>query len=135
VRKHRIMIVDDDADLVREIGDLLRTRGYDVAEFSDSIEAGHQVGTIMPDLALVDLRMNGRTGFQLANIISHRPETAHIPILAMSGYYDEEKYKGLMQIVGIKECIKKPFTPRDLLREVDKLIPARQERPEADGED
>ena len=135
MRKQTIMIVDDDAVLLREIAEVLRMEGYDVAEFSDSVEAGHQVGRIMPDLALVDLRMNGRTGFQLANIISHRPETSHIPVLAMSGYYDEDKYKGLMHMVGIAKCIKKPFTPGDLLLEVARLIPAWRERSEIDDED
>jgi CheY-like chemotaxis protein len=134
LRRKTIMIVDDDTDLVREVAEVLRTEGYDVAEFSDSVEAEHQVGKIMPDLALVDLRMNGRTGFQLANVISHRPETSHIPVLAMSGYYDDEQYKGLMHIVGITECIKKPFTPGDLLREVARLIPSQREKPEVDDE-
>lgn len=116
------MIVDDDTDLVKEIACILEEEGYGVAPFTDSVEAEHRVAEIMPDLALLDLRMDGRTGFELANSISHKPETSHIPVLAMSGYYDEEKYGGLMHIVGIRECLRKPFKAEELLREIDRFL-------------
>jgi DNA-binding response OmpR family regulator len=112
----------DDEDLVGEVADALRLEGYKVAAFTDSIEAWQQVIDIMPDLALLDLRMSGHSGFELANRISHRPETSHIPVIAMTGHYDEDKYKGLMQIVGIREYLKKPFSPKDLLRLLEKLL-------------
>jgi len=120
--KKTIMVVDDDAELVNEIVDILETEGYAVAGFTSSVEAGHKVNEIMPDLALLDLRMDGQSGFELANRISHRPETAHIPVVAMTGYYKEGTHEGLMKIVGIKECLSKPFNPDDLLKVLERLL-------------
>jgi DNA-binding response OmpR family regulator len=128
LRTKTIMLVDDDEDLVAEIAEILKSEGYNAVPFTDSVEAGHKALVVMPDLLLVDLRMGGQSGFQLANAISHKPETSHIPIVAMTGYYDEEKYRGLMHIVGIRNCLRKPFKPEDLLRVIDGLLRAR--RPE-----
>jgi CheY-like chemotaxis protein len=123
LRKRKILIVDDDEELVKEITDILTMEGYDVAAFTSSVEAAHKVNEVMPDLALLDLRMNGQSGFELANRIAHRPETAHIPVIAMTGYYKEGTHDGLMQIVGIRAYLMKPFKPGALLEMIASLIP------------
>jgi CheY-like chemotaxis protein len=116
------MVVDDDEELVKEIVEILKMEGYRVAGFSNSVEAAHKVNEIMPDLALLDLRMDGQSGFELANRIAHRPETAHIPVVAMTGYYKEGTHEGLMHLVGIKECLSKPFNPDELLEMIERLL-------------
>jgi CheY-like chemotaxis protein len=120
--KKKIMIVDDDEELMKEIADILIMEGYDVAGFTSSVEAAHRVHEVMPDLALLDLRMNGQSGFELANRISHRPETSHIPVIAMTGYYKEGTHDGLMHIVGIRAYLIKPFKPHALLEMIKRLL-------------
>jgi CheY-like chemotaxis protein len=117
-----IMVVDDDTDLVEQITEALKTEGYRVAPFTDSVEAMNQVQEIMPDLVLLDLRMDGHSGFELANRIAHRPETSHIPVIAMTGYYKEGTHEGLMHIVGIRECLMKPFDLERMIGLVESLI-------------
>lgn len=121
----RIMVVDDDRDLVEETAELLKMQGYEVSGFNSGVEAARMLEDIMPDLALVDLTMNGQSGFELANIISHRAATAHIPVLGMTGYCRETGFKGLMRAVGVRESLGKPFSPELLLQIIEKLLKPR----------
>lgn len=84
--------------------------------------APHRVADIKPDLALLDLRMNGQSGFEPANRIAHRPEASEVPVVAMTGYYKEGTHEGLMQIVGIRECLRKPCRPEELLQVIERLL-------------
>jgi CheY-like chemotaxis protein len=118
----RIMIVDDDAELVAELAEALASEGYDVRSYTDSYEASQDVHDINPHLVLLDLRMDKKSGFKLANEISHRPETSHIPVIAMTGYYQSGTHNGLMQLVGIRRCLTKPLDPVKLMSVIDEML-------------
>jgi CheY-like chemotaxis protein len=122
LHKKKIMVVDDDADLVEETAELLEMEGYEVASFTNGGEAERMLGETMPDLALIDIRMDGRSGFELANVITHGARTSHIPVLAMTGYRKEGDCRGLMHMVGIRETLGKPFSPECLLQVIDRLL-------------
>jgi DNA-binding response OmpR family regulator len=120
--RRRIMVVDDDRELAEEVADMLISHGYESEVFSDSIEASRRCADTDPDLVLVDLRMPGKSGFKLANEIAHRPETAHIPVIAMTGHYASGSHDGLMHLCGIRAYLIKPFRPEDLLRTVEAVL-------------
>lgn len=120
-RKRKIMIIDDDAELLTELGETLMASGYDSEGFSDGDEALKMVGIKKPDLILLDLKMNGKNGFQIADTLKHMPETASIPIIAMTGYYTEKQHTMLMYVCGIQLCVTKPFNPLDIIAKIEAL--------------
>lgn len=119
MQKKKIMIVDDDREFLEELTEILTLNGYDTMAFSDSTLAMKKFYDIKPDLILLDLKMNKKSGFQIADELKHSPETAHVPIIAITGYYTEKEHASLMNIYGIKSCLIKPFDPQELIRKIE----------------
>jgi CheY-like chemotaxis protein len=75
-----------------------------------------------PDLVIVDLKMDKKSGFDLAGEISRRPETSHIPVVAMTGHYWPGRHDSLMQVVGIRRCLTKPVDPAELMKVIGEVL-------------
>lgn len=118
----KIIIIDDDRDLLAELKDLMVSGGYDVAIFSDCEEALENIPKLKPDLILLDLKMDKISGFQVADRLRSSAKTETIPILAMTGHFPEQEYSLVMKICGIRKCIRKPFAIRDLFLEVENAL-------------
>jgi CheY-like chemotaxis protein len=67
-------------------------------------------------LILLDLKMPEKSGFQIATELSRLPETSRIPIIAMTGTYNDEAYGPLLRISGFRTCLNKPFDPQEVLK-------------------
>ena len=109
----RIIIVDDEADIVSAVQIYLGQAGYKVVPFTDSREAlaAFQTSPEDFDLVIADLTMPHLTGLDLAReLLQLRPQ---LPIITCTGYGDPvtiEKIKSM----GIREIIFKPIIPRNL---------------------
>jgi CheY-like chemotaxis protein len=86
----RIMIVDDDAVNVRAFAALLGNEGYDIRSARDGIEAVSQIGPWVPHLIVLDVKLPGYDGFQVASIIRKMRSTSGIGIVAVTGYSEAE---------------------------------------------
>jgi CheY-like chemotaxis protein len=117
----RVMIVDDDKVFLDELKEVLELSGYDMIAANDATLALDMVSEAAPDLILVDLKMPQKSGFQLAHEVSRLSGLRHIPVIAMTGYFKEE-YGLLMNISGIKKCLKKPFNPLDVISEIEDTL-------------
>jgi len=113
-----VMIVDDDEELLGELGDVLAAEGFRTIIFSDSVAASRSVASVAPDLVLLDLRMPGKSGFELAKEIAGDPATHRVPILAMSAFDVETEARGVAPPTGIRKYFAKPLLLDDLLREI-----------------
>jgi len=120
--KKKIMIVDDDREFLEELKETLTSSGYDTTALSNSTSALKMVRKIKPDVILLDLKMQGKSGFQIADELKQLPETAHIPIITMTAFYTEREYTILMNICGIKTCLIKPFNPLDVIAEIERAL-------------
>lgn len=120
--KKKIMIVDDDREFLEELKETLTSSGYDTTALSNSTSALKMVRKIKPDVILLDLKMQGKSGFQIANELKQLAETAHIPIIAMTAFYTEREYTILTNICGIKTCLIKPFNPLDVIAEIERAL-------------
>ena len=119
--KDRILIVDDNREFLDELGELLRLSGYDMVAVGDAESALKAAVKEKPDAVLLDLKMPGKSGFQLAGELRHIPDMDAVPIIAMSGFF-KDIYQPLMNICGIKKCIRKPFTPLDVITAIEEAL-------------
>ncbi len=115
------MIVDDDKEFLDELSDLMLSSGYDVCTCIDGARALAEIPEVMPDIILLDLKMNNINGFQVAVRLKAIPKACDIPIIAMTGYYTQDEYALMIKICGIKKFIIKTADPGNIVREV-KLV-------------
>jgi CheY-like chemotaxis protein len=90
----RILVVDDDRDLVETTRTFLEARGYAVSTAHSGIEARDELARQRPDLVLLDIMMDNDTdGFNLAFTLRDEPEELRIPVIIVSGFTKELKTK------------------------------------------
>jgi PAS domain S-box-containing protein len=81
----KILVVDDDKNLVKSLKYQLDKRGYSTSIAHSGKLALGKVGSQLPDLILLDIMMPEMDGYEVMKALKHRPETARIPILVMTG--------------------------------------------------
>jgi len=77
---------------------------------------------IMPNLILLDLKMNKLNGFQVASKLKNMPIVCDIPVIAMTGHYTQEEYSLMMKLFGVKKFIVKPIDPDKIIDEVESVL-------------
>ncbi len=121
----KILIVDDDQELLEELTEALQMSGYDVVAVHDPVAAAGVVLRAQPALILLDLKMPGKSGFLLADEIRHMAGMESVPIIAMSAFFKED-FTSLLRLCDIKKCLKKPIPLTQLIQEIKEAL---QENP------
>lgn len=122
MRSRRVFIVDDDTALLDELSYALGAAGHCVTLCSEALRAVAAAAAARPDIIVLDLKMGGKSGFQIADDLKHLPETAGIPILAMTGHFMERQHAVFMRQCGIDNCMLKPIDPQDLIGAIERLL-------------
>ncbi len=118
----KIMVVDDDAVLSEELAALLEDEGYRSVTFTSGFDAVEAARRAPPDLILLDLNLGLKDGFEVAMDLRKEPATANIPILAMTGFYQGEKYTIFMESIGFRGCLMKPLDLDLLLARIEEIL-------------
>jgi len=114
----RILVVDDDADLRRLLGDYLRREGFDVDTVEDGVAMDAWLATQTPDLLILDLMLPGEDGLSLARRVRSQSQ---VPIIMVSARGDDvDRIVGLE--VGADDYLSKPFNPRELLARIRAIL-------------
>ncbi len=121
----KIMIIDDDKDFLDELRESLSLGGYEVSAFTDGAAAVNAASRIQPDLVILDLKMRGKNGFQVAEEMKLREGMEEIPIIAMTGYFTRAEDETHMKACGISLCLIKPFTENVVKHKVALLLSGR----------
>jgi len=120
----RILIVDDEPNIVAAVEFLLQRSGYDVYVARNGDEALELVESCKPDLVLLDVMMPARSGYAVCKQIRENADWRHIKIIMLSAKgRDAEVSKGLA--VGADLYVTKPFSTRDLMDKIGALLEAR----------
>ncbi len=107
----RIIVVDDDHDILQLVSIHLTREGYEVEQASDAQQALDVLEEKEVDLAIVDVMMPGMNGFELTEILTRELD---IPVILLTAKGQlEDKEKGF--IAGSEDYIVKPFEPKELL--------------------
>ncbi|MCZ6679380.1 MAG: response regulator transcription factor [Candidatus Poribacteria bacterium] len=120
MREHayKILVVDDEEDIVDLIADYLMGEGYSVVKAYDGAEALDQMRRESPDLILLDVMLPGVDGFEVCRQM--RAESS-VPILMVTAKdSDVDKIVGLE--IGADDYIPKPFNPRELIARVKAIL-------------
>jgi DNA-binding response OmpR family regulator len=119
----KVLIADDEPNIVAAIEFLLRSRGYEVHTAADGGEALRAVERVVPDLVVLDVMMPQTSGYEVCQTIRKRAEWRHIKILMLSAKgRDAEVVKGVA--MGADLYVTKPFSTRELLARIDALLAA-----------
>lgn len=120
----RILIVDDDEDILLIVQTLLRNAGYIVSAARNGKEAIDIATANRPDLILLDVMMPQLSGWETCATLKNLPETHATPIVMLTVKSDIKDLITGMQ-VGADDYVTKPFTKRKLLDTVERLLDGR----------
>jgi two-component system phosphate regulon response regulator PhoB len=119
--KAKILVVDDEPDVVQLIDYNLKAAGYDVAAASDGREALTKARASQPDLIILDLMLPEVEGLDVCKILRRDPSTAGIPIVMLTAKASEtDRVLGFE--LGADDYVTKPFSPRELVLRVKRLL-------------
>jgi CheY-like chemotaxis protein len=120
------VVVAESSPTIKSVADsLLRQSGYDVVCTSDGLQAWEVISAEKPDLVLVGLSLSGLSGLDLCRQVSSDRLTGGIPVVLMVGANDSAREDELTAC-GARGRLKKPFSPKDILEIVGKLIGQKQ---------
>jgi CheY-like chemotaxis protein len=115
------MVVDDEPDIRRLVSFSLSRHGYETVEACDGLSAVSMAVTEQPDIILMDVMMPVLNGFEAVRRLKEDPATADIPVVMLSAKSQQyEQEAGLES--GAARYICKPFTPMELVEQVDSFI-------------
>jgi len=126
--KKKILIVDDDKEFLEELNETLLLSGYDVSAVSEATQAFGVASEIKPDVILLDLKMKGMTGFEVASKLKSFPQTMGIPIIAMSGFFTENEDSTLLSFFNIQNYLNKPFNPLNAIDQIETILKATENK-------
>ncbi len=119
----KVLIVDDEPNIVAALEYLLQRNGYDVRSAANGEEALREVQAFAPDLVLLDIMMPQQSGYDVCQRIRERPEWSRVRILMLSAKGREaEVNKGLS--LGADLYITKPFSNAELVARIGELLGA-----------
>ena len=117
----KILVADDEPNIVVALEYLLQRGGYEVHVARDGDEALRQVEAHVPDLVLLDVMMPLRSGYEVSRCIRERSDWSHIKIVMLSAKgRDAEVNKGME--AGADLYVTKPFSTRELVEKINGLL-------------
>lgn len=117
----RILVVDDDKEIVRVLKAYLTQERFDVLTAYDGEEALHAIRRHQPDLVILDLMLPQRDGWEITRILRTDENLASIPIIMLTARVDDtDKIVGLE--LGADDYITKPFNPREVVARVKAVL-------------
>ena len=117
----KILVVDDSADTVANLVDLLEAKGYAVCAAGTGVEALAQIERERPDLVLLDVVMPNMTGYEVCRKIRENPASVFLPVIMLTGVdANLERINGIE--AGADDFLSKPPNHPELLARVRSLI-------------
>lgn len=119
--KPRILIVDDNAVIIRLLQINFRLEGFEVDSASGWEEVSRVVTEHVPDLVILDVMMPGIDGFEILRRLKDMPALQDVPCIFLSARaQDEDRSRGYA--LGVEEYVTKPFDPSHLVEIVRRAL-------------
>jgi two-component system phosphate regulon response regulator PhoB len=119
--KSKILVVDDEPEAVELVEFNLKQAGFAVTTASDGADALNKARTTSPNLIVLDLMLPEISGLEVCKMLRRDPATAGVPIVMLTAKAAEiDRVLGLE--LGADDYITKPFSPRELVLRIQKLL-------------
>ena len=118
---HKILVVDDEPDVVRMLHVVLGRRGHTVLSAPSGIEGLVKAQAEQPDLVLLDIMMEGMDGWEVLKLLKLEETTRDIPVVMLSARVEpRDKIRGLQE--GAIDYVTKPFSVKDLAETIETIL-------------
>jgi DNA-binding NarL/FixJ family response regulator len=120
-KSERLLVVDDEPNLLRAVQACLEAEGYEVVAARSAREALVRIATYIPDLIVTDIRMPGMDGFEFARHLHQTPATSLIPVIFLTAKGEmSDRVRGFRS--GVDAYLTKPFEPEELLAAIEGIL-------------
>lgn len=117
----KILVVDDEVDLVDTLAMRLEDDGYEVLKALDGKEGYEKAQASKPDVIILDLRMPRMDGFQVCRLIKFDESLKDIKVLILTAHSSENDRKACLA-VGADALLAKPYNYAELLQTVSQMV-------------
>lgn len=122
INRRKILVIDDDPDILEIIGMILKEEGFDVELMKNGMNIFEHIYEFGPDLIILDVMLGNMDGREICNNIKSTLSTSHIPVILISASYD-------IYELGKKNCtpddfLEKPFDLMKLIHKVELKLSA-----------
>jgi DNA-binding response OmpR family regulator len=121
VQREKIVVIEDEADILEVLQYNLRREGYLVVSSRDGEEGLEQARRENPDLVLLDLMLPGLDGLEVCRRLQSDPVTSNVPIVMVTAKGEESDIVLGLQL-GADDYVTKPFSPKELLARVKAVL-------------
>lgn len=121
----KVLITEDEPNIVESLSFILKRAGYEVAAVSDGEAALHQLRVDPPDVMILDLMVPKLSGFEVLKQVKGDPALAALPVLVLSAK-GQAHDRRLVEEMGAEAFVTKPFSNRDLIEQIGRLCAARR---------
>jgi DNA-binding response OmpR family regulator len=104
--KKRILILDDNLDILEIVEEVLQYEGYDVSATREKSEFDERLKNWKPDLIILDFKLDGCNGGEICTEIKRNEATSYVPVILFSAYFSKEEELWRYECDGV---IMKPF--------------------------
>lgn len=118
----KVLIVDDNPDNLVLLHGMLNTRGFDILQAANGMEALDLIFSESPDLIITDILMPKMDGFTLCRVLKGNDEISHIPLVFYTSTYLDKEDEKLGLALGAVRYIRKPIEPMEFLSQIDEVI-------------
>jgi DNA-binding response OmpR family regulator len=119
--KNKILVVDDEPDVLSLLNLMLSSQGYIVISATDGQEALEKARAESPELILLDVMLPRMDGYKVARMLKFDENFRHIPIIMLTAKVQEKDRQTGLEM-GVDDYITKPFDTGELLEKVKKLL-------------
>lgn len=117
----RVLIAEDEESIIASLEFVMRRNGYQTCVARDGMAAVARVGDFHPDLVLLDVMLPGKSGLDVCRAIRATSATARLPVIMLTAKGGRTDIARGLE-AGADDYVIKPFSTRDLVGRVEKLL-------------
>ena len=118
----KIVIAEDDKFLSKVLSDKFRRANYEVVVASDGIEAVNKIKSLLPDIALLDLMMPNKNGFEILEEIKTEKQFKNLPVLVLSNLGQKSDITRAKKLGATDYLVKSNLSINDVVKKVEEVL-------------
>ena len=119
--KRKILLVEDEPNVIELMTIFLSRRGYEVANVIEGTEVLDKVRSLKPDMIILDIMIPKLNGFEVCSRLKSDPELRNIPVMILSALVQKNEIEMGIRM-GADMYMTKPFQNSELISNIEKLI-------------